>query len=154
MSELSSFRGHRAELKDKYFLRARSIIERFGDCEVTYAIFLRRPVLAALRPARQWLEKTLLARGGSIRIIEPFTEGARVGAGEPLLFIQGQFSQLVELETQLLQKIGPTCVAAWQAEAISSSGVISGPRKTRILPLRTLVAQIEKSGPCAAQTLS
>lgn len=121
MSGAVSFRGSTLEWTDKYFSRTRSIVERFGDCEVTYAIFLRRPVLAALRPARQWLEEAISAQGGSVHITEPFTEGARVGAGEPLLFIRGQFAQLVELETQLLQKIGSSCVAAWQAEAMCSA---------------------------------
>ena len=36
-------------------------------------------------------------------------------AGEPLMYVTGPFVHLVDLETMLLQKIGPTCVAAWNA---------------------------------------
>lgn len=105
---------------DAYFSRTRNIIERFGDIDVTYAIFLRRPVLAATRMAREWLEAVVPKDGPGICIEEPFAEGDRVGAGEPLLFVTGRFSVLVELETLLLQKLGAACVAAWQAEAMCS----------------------------------
>jgi nicotinate phosphoribosyltransferase len=44
-----------------------------------------------------------------------FREGDWVGAGEPLLYISGSFVQLVDLETILLQKLGPACVAAYNA---------------------------------------
>ena len=32
---------------DAYFNRTRDIIARFGDKRVTYAVFLRRPVISA-----------------------------------------------------------------------------------------------------------
>src|SRR6516165_7022947 len=32
---------------DTYFNRTRAIVEKFGDVRVTYAIFLRRPVVSA-----------------------------------------------------------------------------------------------------------
>src|SRR4051812_33755061 len=31
---------------DAYFNRTKQIVERFGDCRVTYAVFLRRPVVS------------------------------------------------------------------------------------------------------------
>jgi nicotinate phosphoribosyltransferase len=43
------------------------------------------------------------------------SEGKWVGAGEPLLYITGLLHQLVDLETIFLQKLGPTCVAAYNA---------------------------------------
>ncbi len=44
-----------------------------------------------------------------------FEEGAWVGAGEPLAYITGSLVQLSDLETILLQKIGPASVAAHNA---------------------------------------
>lgn len=115
-----SSRGTVQAWTDKYFSRTRAVIERFGDVEVTYAVFLRRPVLAATRIAREWLQSVVPADGPGIHVEEPFAEGDRVGAGEPVLFMTGRFSVLVELETRLLQKLGAACVAAWQAEAMCS----------------------------------
>ena len=36
---------------DVYFNRTRAIVQRFGDKRVTYAMFLRRPVISAPRLA-------------------------------------------------------------------------------------------------------
>ena len=44
-----------------------------------------------------------------------YPEGAWVGAGEPLAYITGSLVQLSDLETILLQKIGPASVAAHNA---------------------------------------
>src|ERR1700750_2745150 len=41
-----------------------------------------------------------------------YPEGAWVGAGEPLAYIAGSLEQLSDLQTILLQKIGPASVAA------------------------------------------
>ena len=42
---------------DHYFNRTKQVIGRFGDARVTYAIFMRRPVVFAPRLALQWLEE-------------------------------------------------------------------------------------------------
>ena len=42
-------------------------------------------------------------------------EGAWVGAGEPLMYLHGPFRHLVDLETVFLQRLGPACVAAYNA---------------------------------------
>ena len=42
-------------------------------------------------------------------------EGKWVGAGEPIMYITGSFFHLAELETLLLMKLGPACVAAYNA---------------------------------------
>ncbi|MDP9195699.1 MAG: nicotinate phosphoribosyltransferase, partial [Pseudomonadota bacterium] len=34
---------------DAYFRRTRQIVEKFGDATVTYAVFMRRPVVSAPR---------------------------------------------------------------------------------------------------------
>ena len=44
-----------------------------------------------------------------------YAEGEWVGAGEPLAYIAGSLVQLSDLETILLQKIGPASVAAHNA---------------------------------------
>ena len=46
---------------DSYFNRTRRIVARFGDKRVTYAIFMRRPVICAPRLMVEWLEAA--ARG-------------------------------------------------------------------------------------------
>ena len=105
---------------DTYFLRTKDIIE-YGDTEVTYAIFMRRPVIAALDPAVTWLEQIVKERNGSVNIKRSFEEGSDVGAGEPMIYISGSMLLLVDLETALLQKIGATCVAAYNARSMVDS---------------------------------
>jgi nicotinate phosphoribosyltransferase len=103
---------------DAYFNRTRGIVEKFGDCRVTYAIFMRRPVVSAPRLAIKWLERVAAERGVAVEIDLCYEEGRWVGAGEVLMYITGPFAQLVDLETLLLQKIGPACVAAYNAAAM------------------------------------
>jgi len=100
---------------DKYFSNTRAIIEHFGDTEVTYAFFLRRPVLCATRLATQWIQAQAVSRGISVTIETTHEEGEWVGAGEPLFYLSGSFVHLVELETIILQKLGSVCVAAYNA---------------------------------------
>ncbi len=102
-------------LTDSYFNRTKAILGRFGDCEATYAVFMRRPVLYAARLALDWLRQTAADRGVAFRIEENYAEGDWVGAGEPMLYITGPMRQLVDLETLYLQKIGAACVAAYNA---------------------------------------
>ena len=103
---------------DSYFNRTRRIVERFGDCMVTYAIFMRRPVVCAPRMAIDWLNAVAAERGAKVDIEMRFDEGRWVGSGEPMMYLSGPFSLLVDLETLLLQKIGPACVAAYNAAAM------------------------------------
>lgn len=100
---------------DKYFSNTKAIIEHFGDTEVTYAFFLRRPVLSATRLATQWIQAQAKKQGMSVTIEVLHEEGEWVGAGEPLFYLSGSFALLVELETLILQKLGSACVAAYNA---------------------------------------
>jgi nicotinate phosphoribosyltransferase len=100
---------------DAYFLRTREIVAKFGDTQVTYAIFMRRPVISAPRLAIEWLNEIIAARGSTVDIDLLFQEGRWVGAGEPLMYITGSFHDLCDLETLFLQKIGPACVSAYNA---------------------------------------
>ncbi len=104
---------------DSYFNRTKQIAARFGDKRVTYAVFLRRPVISAPRLMSEWLDTVAAARDTAFEIDLMYPEGAWVGAGEPLVYITGSFVQLSDLETILLQKIGPACVAAHNAYQMS-----------------------------------
>jgi nicotinate phosphoribosyltransferase len=109
-----------AAWSDKYFLRTKETVGRFGDRRVTYAIFMRRPVVSAPRLAIDWLQAVMADRGQPVEVVLNHPEGKWVGAGEPLMYITGSLYHLVDTETILLQKIGPTCVAAWNAYAMAS----------------------------------
>lgn len=104
-----------ADWTDTYFKRTRETVQRFGDSTVTYAFFMRRPVVSAPRLAITWLESIAAARGIEVEIDLRYREGQWVGAGEPILYVTGPLSQLVDLETLLLMKLGPPCVAAYNA---------------------------------------
>ncbi|MEX2298061.1 MAG: nicotinate phosphoribosyltransferase, partial [Dongiaceae bacterium] len=100
---------------DHYFLKTKETVARFGDMPVTYAVFMRRPVISAPRLAIDWLNAIAKARNTSFKIDLMYQEGRWVGAGEVILYVTGSFVQLVDLETIFLQKIGPACVAAFNA---------------------------------------
>ncbi|MBO1326407.1 nicotinate phosphoribosyltransferase [Acetobacter sp. TBRC 12305] len=106
---------------DSYFNRTRQIVSRFGDCTVTYAFFIRRPVVSAPAIMLAWLQNVMAERQSpySVEVVHP--EGEWVGAGEPLVYITGSFTHLADLETLLLQKLGSPCVAAHRAYQIALS---------------------------------
>ncbi len=103
---------------DSYFLRTKAIVGRYGDRPATYAVFLRRPVISAPRLAIDFLQHAAAERGVEFDIDLVHAEGAFVGAGEPILYLTGSLFHLVDLETVLLQKLGPVCVAATNACAM------------------------------------
>jgi len=100
---------------DHYFNRTKQVVGKFGDCRVTYAIFMRRPVVFAPKLALDWLEELGRSRGAAADVDLRYREGKWVGAGEPMMYISGSFFHLVDLETIFLQKLGPACVAAYNA---------------------------------------
>ena len=97
---------------DSYFLRTREIVRRYGDVRVTYALFMRRPVLCAISLALAWLARVAEERGERIILQRRFQEGDWAGAGETLCYIEGSYAFLAPLETLLLQKVGFCSVAA------------------------------------------
>jgi nicotinate phosphoribosyltransferase len=107
--------GEIAQYTDHYFNRTKQVIGKFGDSRVTYAIFMRRPVVCAPRLAVDWLKEMAADRQTRIEIDQRYGEGKWVGAGEPMMYISGSFYHLVDLETIFLQKLGPACVAAYNA---------------------------------------
>lgn len=107
-----------AQYTDHYFNRTKAVVGKFGDRRVVYAIFMRRPVVCAPRLALEWLNGTFAARGATVDVDLRYKEGKWVGAGEPMMYLEGSFFHLVDLETIFLQKLGPACVAAYNAYAM------------------------------------
>src|SRR5271165_215490 len=106
---------------DSYFNRTKRIVAAFGDKRVTYAVFLRRPVICAPRLMLDWLNMAAALRGTEIQIDLISREGDWIGAGEPIVYLTGSMVHLSDLETILLQKIGPACVAAHNAYQMALS---------------------------------
>lgn len=110
--------GEIERFTDHYFNRTKRVIGKFGDARVTYAIFMRRPVVCAPRLALGWLQEVCTARQAKVDVDLRYKEGKWVGAGEPMMYVSGSFFHLVDLETIFLQKLGPACVAAYNAYAM------------------------------------
>ncbi|MDX2103161.1 MAG: nicotinate phosphoribosyltransferase [Alphaproteobacteria bacterium] len=108
------------ERTDAYFLRTKEMVARYGDSTVTYVVFMRRPVVFTPRLAVDFLTGIAAARGFEVRIDLAANEGEWVGAGQPLFYYTGSLYHLVDLETQLLQRVGPPCVAAYNAYTMCS----------------------------------
>ena len=107
--------GSLSRYVDKYFLRTKDVVGKFGDCTVTYAVFMRRPVTCAPRLAIEWLRRIEAERNVSVAVDLRYREGAWVGAGEPMVLLTGSLYNLIDIETQFLQKLGSACVAAYNA---------------------------------------
>ena len=106
---------------DSYFLRTKTVVEANGDAQVTYAIFMRRPVLSAPRLAVDWLQAMMTARAQVAKVDLRYSEGAWVGAGQPLCYISGSLAGLVDLETLFLQRIGAASVVAYNANTMCTA---------------------------------
>ena len=104
-----------ARLTDHYFTKTKAAVARFGDKRVTYAVFMRRPVVSAPRLALDWLKGIAAARGTVFDVDLRHKEGDWTGAGDPIMYVTGSLYHLVDLETLYLQKLGPACVAAYNA---------------------------------------
>jgi nicotinate phosphoribosyltransferase len=100
--------GPVAEQTDKYFSNTSRIVEANGDAEVTYAVFMRRRVVAALEPTIRLIHR--LAPGSKAKRF--FEEGDLVPSEQKLMEVSGSMAQLSEIETLLLQKMGFPCVSA------------------------------------------
>ncbi len=118
---MSSKPSYVAQQTDVYFLRTQEIVRRFGDRDATYAIFLRRPVISTPKLMLDFIEATAKARVTKIDVQLNYREGELVGAGESLAYLTGSLEHLVDLETLYLQKLGPACVAAYNAYAMCNA---------------------------------
>ena len=52
---------------DNYFLKTKKIIQKYGDINVTYAIFIRRPGIIALKLAINWIKQIYKDRGIKVK---------------------------------------------------------------------------------------
>jgi nicotinate phosphoribosyltransferase len=93
---------------DKYFTNTSRIVKANGDAEVTFAVFMRRRVVAALEPTIRIINR--LAPG--TRVKRFFNEGDLVPSEMKMMEITGSMAKLSEIETLLLQKTGIPCVSA------------------------------------------
>ena len=93
---------------DKYFTNTSRIVAAHGDADVTFAVFMRRRVVAALEPAIRLTQKLV----PGVRIKRFVEEGEVVPSERKLMEISGSMQKLSECETLLLQKIGFPCVSA------------------------------------------
>ncbi len=114
---------------DKYFTTTKKVVQKNGDSEVVYGFFVRKPSIYAVQIALNLIADVKESLGYKIEIFENFKEGDKVGAGDPLFFIRGSFVELSELETLILQKVGLSCLCAWNtysmAKALPNSSFIS-----------------------------
>ena len=101
---------------DAYFNRTRDIIAKFGDKTVTYAVFLRRPVISAPRLMLEWLAGGR-RRAGFRRRGGRDAPGGQLGRRRRAARYTspGRSSSLSNCETIFLQKLGACCVAAHNA---------------------------------------
>ena len=98
-------------ITDKYFTNTRRIVDQNGSARASYAVFMRRRVIAALAPATR-----LLARYVPEADVEIFYgEGEIVPSEKKLMQIDVPFARMSEVETLLLQKTGFPCVCASNA---------------------------------------
>ncbi len=103
--------GPLSAITDRYFTNTARIVATAGDAEATYAIFLRRRVIAALEPARRLLRRLV----PEARVTMRFAEGEIVPAEAKIMEVTGSMTRLSEVETVLLQLVGLPCVCAANA---------------------------------------
>ena len=100
--------GALSSVTDKYFTNTRQVVEANEPTSATYAVFMRRRVIAALEPVLKLMQRFV----PEAEVETYFAEGERVPSEKKLLAIHGPFDRLSEVETLLLQKVGFPCVCA------------------------------------------
>lgn len=98
-----------AAYTDKYFTKTRNCVA--DDDTATYGVFIRRDVICAINIALEFLAENSVG----VQIERHYEEGQLVPAERPLFSYTGPFKELVELETRLLQRVGFSCVSAYNA---------------------------------------
>ena len=78
-----------ADWTDHYFRRTKEVVGRFGDAIVTYALFLRRPVVSAPRLAIDWLHEMAARRKVRFDVELRYEEGKWVCASEVVIYVTG-----------------------------------------------------------------
>ncbi|HHN73176.1 MAG TPA: hypothetical protein ENK13_03710, partial [Thermopetrobacter sp.] len=109
--DLALAAGPVATVTDRYFTNTARIVAAAGDSRVTYAVFMKRRVIAALQPARRLLAR--LVPDAEVRLFH--AEGEEGPAEHKLMEVTGSMARLSEVETLLLQLVGLPCVCAANA---------------------------------------
>jgi nicotinate phosphoribosyltransferase len=108
LADIALAAGPIASQTDKYFTNTSRIVAENGDVDVTFAVFMRRRVVAALEPTIRMVKRLV----PDARVKRFYAEGAVVPSESKLLEISGSMKKLSECETLLLQKTGFPCVCA------------------------------------------
>lgn len=98
---------------DKYFTKTANCLD--PDMTATYGVFLRHDVICAVKIALDFLEEN----APGVVITRHFEEGQYVPAEQPLFSYTVKMKDVVELETELLQRVGICCIAAYNAYGMS-----------------------------------
>ncbi len=101
---------------DKYFTKTYNVVAEQPPVVVTYGVFLRHQAVCAVQPALEFLQK----RAPGVTIFRHYEEGEMVAPETPIFSYQGVFDELVEIETQLLQRVGFACLSAFNAYMMCS----------------------------------
>lgn len=108
LADIALAAGPIAAQTDKYFTNTSRIVAAHGDAEVTFAVFMRRRVVAALEPTIRLVKRFV----PEAKIRRFYEEGDIVPSESKMLEITGSMAKLSEIETLLLQKVGFPCVSA------------------------------------------
>jgi nicotinate phosphoribosyltransferase len=100
--------GPVAAQTDKYFTNTSRIVGAHGDSRVTFAVFMRRRVVAALEPAIRLIRHFV----PDVEVRRFYGEGDIVPSESKMLEVTGSLARLSEVETLMLQKVGFPCVSA------------------------------------------
>lgn len=108
------------ENTDKYFTSSKVVINKYGDSKVVYAYFVRHDSIYSPKLVINFIQHIKSDLNLSFKVHEIHKEGEFIKAKEPIFFIEGNFKDLSELETLILQKIGFTFVVAYNAYVMST----------------------------------
>lgn len=108
LADIALAAGPIAAQTDKYFTNTSRIALAHGDCQVTFAVFMRPRVVAALEPTIRLVRRFV----PEVKIKRFYAEGDIVPSESKILEVTGSLAKLIEIETLLLQKTGIPCVSA------------------------------------------
>lgn len=108
LAEIALAAGPIARQTDKYFTNTSRIVAEHGDSRVTFAVFMRRRVVAAFEPMIRLVRRFV----PDAEITRFYQEGDIVPSESKMMEITGSMAKLSEIETLLLQKTGFPCVSA------------------------------------------
>jgi nicotinate phosphoribosyltransferase len=107
---------------DVYFTKTKNALPDDQEIIATYGVFMRHPCIAAISPAIRFLKEYGILKEsglGAIKILRHVSEGDLVSPETPLFSYQGNMKDIVELETQMLQRVGFSCISAYNAYMMS-----------------------------------